>query len=194
MQPLDVNRPLRPAAFVDRDGTIIQERHYLADPAGVELIDGAAQALRALAEAGYALVVVTNQSGIARGRIRPEQYEAVRERVGEILAAEGVTLDGVYHCPHHPEITGPCECRKPGLALYERAARELGLDLARSIYIGDKVSDVAPAMKLGGRGYLVLTGHGAEESARLPPGTFVVAADLRDAVSRVLGRTGGSGR
>lgn len=194
MQPLDVNRPLRPAAFVDRDGTIIQERHYLADPAGVELIDGAAQALRALAEAGYALVVVTNQSGIARGRIRPEQYEAVRERVGEILAAEGVTLDGVYHCPHHPEITGPCECRKPGLALYERAARELGLDLARSIYIGDKVSDVAPAMKLGGHGYLVLTGHGAEESARLPPGTFVVAADLRDAVSRVLGRAGGSGR
>lgn len=193
MQPLDVNRPLRPAAFVDRDGTIIQERHYLADPAGVELIDGAAQALRALAEAGYALVVVTNQSGIARGRIRPEQYEAVRERVGEILAAEGVTLDGVYHCPHHPEITGPCECRKPGLALYERAARELGLDLARSIYIGDKVSDVAPAMKLGGHGYLVLTGHGAEESARVPPGTFV-AADLRDAVSRVLGRAGGSGR
>lgn len=164
----------RPAAFLDRDGTLILERHYLADPDGVELIPGATAALAALREAGYALVVVTNQSGIARGLITPEEYEAVHTRLAELLAAEGVHLDAVYHCPHHPEHSGPCDCRKPGLALYRRAAEEHGLDLARSIYVGDKVSDVLPALALGGAGYLVRTGYGEGEAGRAPEGVRVV--------------------
>jgi histidinol-phosphate phosphatase family protein len=182
---------LRPAAFIDRDGTLIVERHYLADPAGVELTEGAAAALRALRDAGYALIVVTNQSGIARGLIRPEEYTAVQGRLDELLAHEGVRLDGVYHCPHHPDHTGPCECRKPGLGLYRRAAVEHGLDLARSVYIGDRAGDALPALALGGAGYLVRTGYGAEETALVPPEIGIVQ-DLAGAVREWLARSASS--
>lgn len=178
----------RRAAFLDRDGTLIVEKHYLADPAGVELIAGAGAALRELRDAGYALIVVTNQSGLARGLIRPEEYAAVERRVAELLAAEGVTLDGVYHCPHHPEITGPCECRKPGLGLYRRAAAEHGVDLATSFYVGDRESDVLPALALGGTGYLVQTGYGAEVGERVPAGVRI-ARDLEAAVRDHLRET-----
>lgn len=178
----------RRAAFLDRDGTLIVEKHYLADPAGVELIAGAGAALRELRDAGYALIVVTNQSGLARGLIRPEEYAAVERRVAELLAAEGVTLDGVYHCPHHPEITGPCECRKPGLGLYRRAAAEHGVDLATSFYVGDRESDVLPALALGGTGYLVQTGYGAEVGERVPTGVRI-ARDLEAAVRDHLRET-----
>lgn len=177
----------RPAAFLDRDGTLIMERHYLADPDGVELLPGAALALRALRAAGYALVVVTNQSGIARELIRPAEYEAVQRRLDEVLAEEGVALDGVYHCPHHPDYTGPCACRKPGLALYRRAELEFGLDLAGSIYIGDREGDVLPALALGGTGYLVRTGYGEAEAEGIPARISVVA-DLAAAVAAHLDR------
>lgn len=175
----------RPAAFLDRDGTVIVERNYLSDPAAVELIPGAAAALRMLAHAGYALVLVTNQSGLARGLIREAEFLAVQRRLTGLLAAEGVEFEAVYHCPHHPEYTGPCECRKPGLGMYRRAARELGVDPASSIYIGDKVSDVLPAVVLGGRGYLVRTGHGGA-GEEVPEG-IVVAADLGAAARIALG-------
>lgn len=175
----------RPAAFLDRDGTVIVEKHYLADPGGVELIPGTASALRALKGAGYALVLVTNQSGIARGLISLEAFHAVQRRLAEILALEGVELDGVYFCPHHPEFTGPCLCRKPGLELYRRAGQDLGLDLGRSVYIGDRLGDVIPAQALGGTGYLVRTGYGAGEAANVPEGVSVVD-DLTVAVEAVL--------
>lgn len=176
----------RPAAFLDRDGTLIAERRYLADPDGVELLDGAAAALRDLARAGFALVVVTNQSGIARGYYTEADFHAVQRRVEERFAAEGVRFDAVYFCPHHPEVTGRCECRKPALGMYRRAARELALDLARSVYVGDKPSDVLPALALGGAGFLVRTGHGAAHAGEAPPGV-AVAADLA-AVAAVASR------
>lgn len=176
----------RPAAFLDRDGTLIAEREYLADPAGVELIPGAADALRRLAAAGYRLVIVTNQSGIARGYYGEAEFRAVQRRVEERFAEAGIHFDGVYHCPHHPEITGACECRKPGLGMYRRAARELGLDLARSIYVGDRPSDVLPALELGGMGFLVLTGYGALHSAEAP--REVVVADDLAAVAEAVKR------
>jgi D-glycero-D-manno-heptose 1,7-bisphosphate phosphatase len=134
-----------PAVFLDRDGTLIEERSYLADPEGVTLLPGVAAGLEALQHHGYRLIVVTNQSGIARGLIRPEGYELVRRRLDALLADHGVVLDGVYVCPHHPSITGPCDCRKPGLALYRQAAAEHDLDFARSVFIGDKPSDVERA-------------------------------------------------
>lgn len=183
-----VESPGRPAVFLDRDGTIIVERYYLADPAGVELVPGAAAALRSLAAAGYALVVVTNQSGIARGLYGEEEFRAVQRRVEELLERGGIRFDAVYHCPHHPDYTGPCECRKPALGLYRRAARELGLDLSRSVCIGDRLKDVLPAQELGcAAAVLVRTGYG-EEQAPDAPEWVRIEADLRAAARAVLAR------
>lgn len=179
---------LRPAVFIDRDGTLIQEREYLADPDGVELVPGVPRALKDLRAAGYALVVVTNQSGIARGLYREEDYRAVAERVDAELAEAGAPVDATYYCPHHPEFTGPCGCRKPGTDLHRRAARDLGLVLERSWFMGDKVKDVLPARTLGGEGILVRTGFGGEEEARLPS-DFRVAENLPAAVRIILAET-----
>lgn len=176
---------LRPAVFVDRDGTLIEERHYLADPDGVVLLPGAAAGLRALRELGYALVVITNQSGIARGLFTEAEFRRVERRVEALLAAEGVRLDGVYMCPHHPEHDGPCECRKPGLGLYRRAIAELGLDASASLFVGDRGADVEPALAFGGRGVLVRSGYGAAEAQRLG-GAFPVVDDL-GAVAALVG-------
>jgi histidinol-phosphate phosphatase family protein len=145
----------RRALFCDRDGTLIRDTHFLRDPAQVELLPGAVELLRSAAGAGWAIVVVTNQSGIARGIMSEADYESVRARLDELLAAEGVRLDGSFHCPHHPDLTGRCRCRKPGTLLFERARDALDLDLARSVYLGDRWRDVAPALVLGGRGILV---------------------------------------
>jgi len=175
----------RRAVFLDRDGTLIVEREYLADPAGVTLLPGAAAALKRLADAGFALVLVTNQSGIARGFYGEPEFRAVQARVEQDLAAEGVTLDGVYLCPHHPDFSGPCDCRKPGDALFRRAAEELGLDLAGSWYVGDRLRDVEPARRLGGQALLVRTGYGAEEASTAAAEVPVVA-DLAEAADRIL--------
>jgi len=175
----------RPAVFLDRDGTVIQEAEYLADPEGVQLIDGAAEAIARLQEAGYAAVVVTNQSGIARGLYSEADYHAVAERVEAVLGREGVRLDGTYYCPHHPTHTGPCDCRKPGTGMHLRAARELGLELPASWCVGDKVADVLPAASWGGRSLLVRTGYGMSEEAGLPAGGVSVA-NLSVAVDVIL--------
>lgn len=167
-------RPPVPAVFVDRDGTLMVERNYLSDPGGVELVPAAAAALNLLRELGYALVVVTNQSGIARGTYTLSDYHAVAARLDQVLLEAGVPVDGTYFCPHHPDITGPCSCRKPNTGMYLQAAEELGLDLARSWYVGDKVTDVVPAASLGGRGILVRTGYGREQEKDVPPGVSVV--------------------
>lgn len=186
--PGSVRPSVRPAVFLDRDGTIVVERYYLADPDGVELVPGAASALRSLAAAGYALVVVTNQSGIARGLYGEEEFRAVQRRIEDLLERDGVRLDGVYHCPHHPDYTGPCDCRKPAPGLFRRAARELGLDLARSICIGDRLKDVVPARDLGcAGGILVRTGYG-EEQAPDAPEWVRIEPDLPAAARAVLAR------
>jgi len=145
----------RPALFCDRDGTLIRDARYLRDPEQVELLPGVVGMLRAFATADWALVVVTNQSGIARGLLDEARYEATRARLDALLAAHGIALDASYHCPHHPDITGPCRCRKPGTLLHERARDALGLDVAASVCIGDRWHDIAPALALGGRGILV---------------------------------------
>lgn len=180
-----MNAGLRPAVYIDRDGTLVAERYYLADPEGVSLVPGAVEALRSLRQAGYALVMVTNQSGISRGIYTLADYRAVAARLDEILAEAGVPVDGTWFCPHHPEVTGPCACRKPGTGMYLEAAAELGLDPQRSWFVGDKVTDVIPALELGGRGILVRTGYGCEVEAAAPPGVAVVD-DLPAAAARIV--------
>jgi len=177
----------RPAVFLDRDGTIIQEKNYLDNPDGVVLIPGAVEALKLLRGAGFALVVVTNQSGIARGLYSLDQYWSVAARVEDLLGESGVVLDATEFCPHHPEIDGPCDCRKPGTGMYRTAARALELDLSRSYFVGDRIKDVLPARALGGVGILVRTGYGALEADRLD-GDVVVKNDLLDAARWILAR------
>lgn len=175
----------RPAVLMDRDGTLIEERHYLHDPEEVALVEGAGPALRSLAAKGYALVVVTNQSGVARGFFDVAQVMEVHRRLEELLRAEEVRLDGLYLCPHHPDHDGPCACRKPAPGMGEQAARELGLDLARSWVIGDKASDVDFGRALGARSVLVLTGHGEEARAAVDAAVPVVR-DLPEAARWIL--------
>jgi D-glycero-D-manno-heptose 1,7-bisphosphate phosphatase len=176
----------RPAVFVDRDGTIILERSYLSDPEGVRLVPGAASALAELRAAGLALVTVTNQSGIALGLYTEADYRAVAARIDAELEERGARVDATEHCPHHPDVTGPCDCRKPATGMHRRAAAALGLDLAGSYYMGDKVTDILPAVELGGQGILVRTGYGCDHEAAVPRGTWV-ADDLRSAADLILG-------
>jgi D-glycero-D-manno-heptose 1,7-bisphosphate phosphatase len=173
-------RGRRRFAVVDRDGTVIVNRPYLADPEGVELLPGAAAGLRALQVLGLGLVIVTNQSGVARGDIPLAALEGIHRRLREVLAAEGVELDGIYHCPHLPD--DGCACRKPGPALVHRAASELGFEPSAVFVIGDDRCDVELGRRLGASCLLVRTGHGAAVAARVPPSVEVVE-DLRSAAA-----------
>ena len=181
----------RSAAFIDRDGTIIAEKIYLSDPDRVELVPGTVEALHALREAGFVLVVVTNQAGIARGRYTTEDYHAVAVRLDEELDAQGIVMDATYFCPHHPDLTGACDCRKPATGMYRRAAAKLSLDVTTSFYVGDKITDVQPGITLGGQGILVRTGYGAGLEQEAPEGVWVVD-DLREASRVIIERTKGS--
>lgn len=179
--------PRRPAVFLDRDGTLVNDPGFQRDPSTVELLPGAAAAVGRLNAAGFLAIVVTNQSGIARGLIQPVEYTAVEQAIAARFAAEGARLDATYHCPHYPEVGGPCACRKPGTLLYRRAAEEWPLDLTASWGVGDRVSDLAPVAALGGRGLLVRTGAGRKHEAAALAAGFPVVADLSAAVDQILG-------
>lgn len=183
----------RPALFLDRDGVINVDKGYVSRIEDFEWVEGAVETIAAFNRRGWYVFVVTNQSGIARGLIRAVDYERVRQRLDEMLARSGIALDGVYVCPHHPAITGPCDCRKPGLALYQQAAAEHDIDLARSVFIGDKPGDVEPASSLGGRAILVRTGYGRTSESAVDA-DVAVADDFARAVAMVLaGRASGAG-
>jgi len=182
----------RPAVFLDRDGTILVEKDYLADPDEVELLPAAADAMRRLQDAGYALVVVSNQSGIARGLYGEAEYRAVDRRMRELLLGRGVHIAASYHCPHHPDFTGPCDCRKPAAGMFVRAVRELGLDAARSWLVGDRLRDLEPGTTLGARGLLVRTGYGQSEARAAAEAGFEVVPDLAAAAGRIERADGGA--
>jgi D-glycero-D-manno-heptose 1,7-bisphosphate phosphatase len=184
-------RRARPAVFLDRDGTLVEEVPYLHDPERVVLADGVA-ALAAVAAAGYALVVVTNQAGVARGLYGAAAVDAVHRRLAELLAGAGVRLDAVLWCPHHPEGTVPgyaraCRCRKPGPGMLEAAAGRLRLDLAASFLIGNHPTDVGAAVAAGVTPLFVATGHGA---GRRPPAGVAVFDGLEAATRALLGAEG----
>lgn len=143
------------AVFLDRDGTIMEDAHYIKSPDQVRLIPGAAAAVRRINDAKVPAIVVTNQSGIARGIFRLEDYEAVRKHFEWLLEAEGAHIDASYFCPHHPSVTGPCDCRKPATGMFEAAMRDFRVDPASAAYIGDRWRDVVASKKLGGRGIMI---------------------------------------
>ncbi len=156
--------PLRPAVFLDKDGTLIEDVPYNVDPALIRLAEGAAEGTSLLAEAGYLLVLVSNQSGVARGLFAESALVAVEARVRQLLAQHDVPLAGFYYCPHFPQGSVPryatmCLCRKPAPGLLLRAADELGLDLARSWMIGDILDDVAAGNRAGCRTVLIDNGN-----------------------------------
>lgn len=177
------------AVFLDRDGTIVDDPGFLHEADQVRLLPGVAAAIRRLNEAGWLVVTVSNQSGIARGLYDATAYGEVQQRLSELLAASGARLDASYYCPHHPEFTGPCECRKPGVKLFRDAAAQLGLDLARSFWVGDRLGDVAPARMLGGQGILVATGYGARDQGEAKSLGVPVVADLAAAVGEIVRRS-----
>ncbi|MBV6521601.1 MAG: Histidine biosynthesis bifunctional protein HisB [Gemmatimonadaceae bacterium] len=173
-------------AFLDRDGTLIEDRHYLGDPAGVVLLPSVTHAVGRLRDAGVRIVVVTNQSGIARGFITEAAYEATRDRLASLMAQADAQIDLQLHCPHYPPISGTCRCRKPGTELHERAARALGADLAKALYAGDRWRDVEPGIVLGGHPFLVpSTDTPADERARAAQ-AGILCDSLGLAVARYL--------
>ncbi len=173
----------RRAVFLDRDGTLIEDVSYLRDPAQVRLLPGAAGAVRRLNQAGLAAIVVTNQSGIARGLLSETDYLAAERRVDELLAEHDARLDAHFHCPHLPEIDGPCRCRKPGPLLYEQAAARFDIDLEGSWWIGDRLRDVEAARRFGGQGILI---ENPSTDAIPDPAEFPIVHDLATAVEAVL--------
>ena len=148
------------AVFLDRDGVVIADRHYLADPAEVVLLPGVADAMRRLAGDGFWLIGLSNQSGLGRGYFTVEDHAAVMNRLDDLLAAAGTGFDGFFYCPHAPE--DGCACRKPARGLLDEAARHFRYDAAASWVIGDKPSDVELGLAAGLRAVMVRTGHGRE--------------------------------
>ena len=186
------------AVFLDRDGTICEEVGYLDSIERLRLIPGSAAAIKSLNDRGLKAVVVTNQSGVARGFFSELRLQEVHGELERQLRQEGAHLDGIYYCPHHPSdgnepYLGVCDCRKPASGLLLQAAAGLGLDLRASYVIGDHHSDVECAQRVGAKGILVLTGHGgkslAEIESWLSPPAYI-APDLYAAVQWVIGNVG----
>ncbi len=190
------------AAFLDRDGTINVERGYVTRPEDLVLIDGAGAAVRSLNEAGLLVVLVSNQSGVARGLMSEDDLARVHERLEELLAEDCARFDGAYYCPNYPEgteerFTRDTSCRKPETGMVEQASRDLGIDVASSFMIGDHATDIELAQRAGMEGVLVMTGKGPEKRSELARAGIPiahVAHDLTGAVAWVLERVGGEAR
>ena len=181
---------MKPAVFLDRDGTVIEQVHHLVDPADVRVMPGAAAAIERLRAAGYACAIVTNQSVIGRGMLDEAGLHRVHAEMNRQLAAEGCALDGIYFCPlapvHDDQTVIEHPDRKPGPGMLLRAARELGLDVARSWVVGDAISDLLAGRNAGCKGsILVRTGYGRRTAER-GAGADFTADDLAGAAHYVL--------
>ena len=184
------NSSLRPAVFLDRDGTIAEEVGYLNHASRFRMFPFAGEAIRRLNEAGLAVIVVTNQSGVGRGYFPESLVHAVNELMTQQLAVAGAKLDAIYYCPH--TSAEKCACRKPNTGMLDRAAREHSLDLRRSFVVGDRYGDVELARNAGARSVLVRTGYGEGElawhAAKWPVQPDFVAEDLAQAAEWILRR------
>ena len=186
-------KPGRRAAFLDRDGTVLEEAGYLDRLERLVFFPFAIDAIRLLNRAGYAVVIVTNQSGVGRGMYEESFVRDAHAVIDERVRDGGGRIDGFYYCPHHPNAEVEryrrnCDCRKPGPGMLRAAATELGIDLTRSVAVGDKWTDVQAGVAAGGRGVLVRTGYGrsTELSVRQRVEPAYVADDLIAATSWIL--------
>jgi len=184
---------VKPAVFLDRDGTLIEDVGYLRTVRDLRLFPWTVDAVRALNRAGLPVVVITNQSGIARGLLTEETVHDVHRHLSSLLEGGGAHVDAYYYCPHHPDgsvatYTRRCDCRKPGRGMIDRAAADLAIEPARSFVVGDKWLDVGAARTVGGRGILVRTGYGAAEEREPPPdlSADAVVDNLIEAVGWIL--------
>ena len=182
---------MKRAVFLDRDGTLIEEVGYLDRFEQIRLFPYSVDAVRMLNRAGFAVVVATNQSGVARGFFDEAFVGAVHERLGRTFAGGGASIEGFYHCPHHPDGPVPayqkvCDCRKPRSGLLRRAASDLDLDLARSFVVGDRANDIEAGRAVGAAGVLVLTGYGTSVEADARGAARAVTNNLIEAVSWIL--------
>ncbi|TIH19163.1 HAD family hydrolase [Marinifilum sp. JC120] len=169
--------------LLDRDGTIIEDKHYLCDPDGVELCPNAGQGLKAMQDAGYGLIVVTNQSGIGRGYYSEEDMKAVNKRMADLLAEYGIEFKAVYHCPHAPDQE--CDCRKPTPGMFDQAIAQFGMNPEDCFVIGDKICDVELGMVRKARSILVRTGKGMKEEPKCVDKADYIADDLLDAAKYI---------
>ena len=185
------------AVFLDRDGTVNEEVGYLRDLDQLRLIPGAGTAIRRLNEAGLNVVLVTNQSGVARGYFPEALVHEAHERLNQLLSNEGARIDAVYYCPHHPTAgnspyTMACDCRKPGTGLIDRAARELGIDVRQSYMIGDKWSDVELGQRAGAHSILVRSGFAPDDPGNVRPAHLkdpdFIAHTIVEAADWIIGR------
>ena len=170
---------------LDRDGTIIAERHYLSDPRQIQLLPGSVEGLRRMLEMGLGLVVITNQSGVGRGFFDEDRLEQIHTRLREQLQAKEIDLAGIYYCPHTPE--NDCLCRKPRTGLIEQVAKQLDFDLAASFVVGDKAADIEMGRRVKATTFLVRTGYGAEVAADLAIQPDYIVDDLWSAAQTIQG-------
>jgi D-glycero-D-manno-heptose 1,7-bisphosphate phosphatase len=186
---------MRPAVFIDRDGTLAYEVGYINHLSRFQLYPFAVDAVRLINRSGWLAVLVTNQAGVARGYFPESLVAKVHASLGAVMSAGDARFDGIYYCPHHPTVGQPpyrrdCECRKPRPGLLKKAASELGINLARSFVVGDRVIDLETAWNAGARGILVKTGYGRGELKHQVPRTRkppdYVAENLIEAVKLVL--------
>jgi len=184
---------MRPAVFLDRDGTLNKEVGYLDHLDRFELYPWAIDAVRLLNRAGFVVVVVTNQAGVARGLLSEKFLGDLHQHMTDIFSVGGAKIDRIYYCPHHPEAPVEayrfhCDCRKPNPGMVRQAERELSLDLVRSFVVGDRWCDVQLAQAVGAKGILVRTGYGASEVGSPPEGVSVAAvrSNLMEAVGWIL--------
>ncbi|MDR1312547.1 MAG: HAD family hydrolase [Deltaproteobacteria bacterium] len=173
----------RPGVFLDRDGTLNLDDGYTWRWEDFRWLPGAIEALRVLQDEGLFVAIVTNQAGVARGLYGERDIAALHERMGADLASRGLALPPLYYCPHHPDFTGPCGCRKPEPGMLVKAAREHSLDLSRSFMVGDKTSEVLAGLTAGGAAVLVRTGYGAGSGP--PPGGALEAPDVLGAAKLI---------
>jgi D-glycero-D-manno-heptose 1,7-bisphosphate phosphatase len=187
---------MRPAVFLDRDGTMIEEHGYIGSLDLIHPFPWTAEAIARLTAAGFAIVVVTNQAGVARGYFDEAFVERAHRHLDALMRAAGATIDAYYYCPHHPEgiVEGyrrVCGCRKPAAGMIQAAAHDLALDVARSFVVGDKWLDVRLAEAAGATGVLVRTGYGREMEAETPEDMtrVPIVETLREAADWILERS-----
>jgi len=187
---LEITRK-RAAIFIDRDGTINEEKNYLHRIEDFEFIPGTHEAIKLLKDAGYLVIVVSNQSGIARGYFDEAAVDRLHEHIQQELKRYDTTIDGFYYCPHHPEkglgdYKVACDCRKGAPGMLLQAAEEHNIDLEKSFMVGDKLADIEAGAKAGCKSILVLTGYGDREKSKPGPSKIIQCKNLYDAAYTII--------